>query len=237
MEKVVVYMATRNLYEALRGSLNSLLANTKVDKVYALIEDDTLPYALPDFVYCIRMDPTKWFAPDGPNYNSQWTYAILLRTALSQILTEDQVLVLDCDTIIQKDLSALWDAPLSKYEYLAAGRKFNTVADGTIYINSAVLMLNLKALRNYHMDQMLIDSLNAQYYEMPEQDCFTQLCQGHIRILPKSYNTPVDMYDTDPAAHILHYAQWIHDGVEDPPMLRYEQCPAMLYWRKKGVIQ
>ena len=45
--KAAVYCATRNLYLDLIPAVKSLLANSDVDRVYLLIEDDAFPEELP----------------------------------------------------------------------------------------------------------------------------------------------------------------------------------------------
>ena len=65
MERVAVYAGTRNLYEVMKTAVNSLLANTRMDRVYLLIEDDHFPYQMPDNVKAFNISNQKFFPADG----------------------------------------------------------------------------------------------------------------------------------------------------------------------------
>jgi len=51
-----------------------------------------------------------------------------------------------------------------------------------------VAMLNLKKIREDHMDDALIEALNTYWYRYKEQDCFNEFFRGHSLILPSDYN-------------------------------------------------
>ena len=52
MRRVAVYMGTRNYYPLMVSAAKSLLANTRMDRVWFLIEDDEFPEELPDVIRC-----------------------------------------------------------------------------------------------------------------------------------------------------------------------------------------
>lgn len=188
MRRAVSYCLTRNLYRDVIPSLKSLIANTPVDTVYMLIEDDGLPYDVPDCVRCVNVSDQTFFRKDGPNYNSRWTWMVMMRVALAKILTqEDRVLSLDADTLILRDLSPLWDIDLSGYYF--AGVRETKISGETrrLYINNGVAMQNLAKLRDGTADR-LITALNNTPYAFKEQDCINVLCQGQILELPSKYN-------------------------------------------------
>ena len=143
MKKAAAYCMTRNLYEMTVPSIKSLLINSDVDVVYLIIEDDEFPVQLPR-TKVINVSGQKYFTPGGINWNSPWTYMALMRAALPKLLRESQVLSLDCDTIIDGDISPLWEIPLKDY-YLAAGMEPHK-SDGRIYVNVGVAMYNLAKL-------------------------------------------------------------------------------------------
>jgi len=51
-----------------------------------------------------------------------------------------------------------------------------------------VAMLNLKKIREDHIDDALIEALNTYWYRYKEQDCFNEFFRGHSLILPSDYN-------------------------------------------------
>ena len=73
MDKVAVYAGTRNLYEQMFVCLKSLLANTRMDRVYLLIEDDEFPYSLPDVCRIMNVSEQQFFPSGSPNFTSPRT--------------------------------------------------------------------------------------------------------------------------------------------------------------------
>lgn len=202
--KVAVYTGTRNLYADMIPAVNSLLIHSDVDKIYLLIEDDIFPYPLPKEVECINISHQAYFRADGPNFNSPWTYMVLIRAALSKIFPQyDTILSLDVDTIVNENISSLWDIDLGNNYLAAAKEPFKSI--NLFYINMGVVLFNLKAIREAHIDDKIIEALNTKYYEYNEQDCISELCQNKIIELPADYN--VCNY-TAKAKHrsIIHFA-------------------------------
>ena len=203
--KIAVYTGTRNLYPDMIPAVNSLLIHSDVDKVYFLIEDDQFPYELPPEVECINISNQSYFRPDGPNFNSRWTYMVLIRAALSKIFPQyNTILSLDVDTIVDENISNLWDIDLEN-NYLAAVKEPRKSKNDFLYINMGVVLFNLKLLRETQKDDEILEALNRRFYPFNEQDCINALCQGKIKILSNDYN--VNNYGTL-ATHrkIAHFA-------------------------------
>jgi len=143
---------------------------------------------------------------------------VLLKAALSKLLPRyDKVLFLDCDTIVEHDISALWDIDLTGYYYAAVpqiddgrGGRFTKGA----YFNVGVLMCNLAEIRSDEKDDEIINTLNTHDYEFCEQDCITQLCENRIYPLLGRYN--VCQFTTpDTEKYILHFAAkggWVNSN-------------------------
>ena len=185
---VACYAGTRNLYQDMITAAKSLLIHSNVDKIYFLIEDEKFPYELPPEIKCINMKHQVYFRSTGPNFHSSWTYMVLIRAALSKIFTQyDKILSLDVDTIINENISHLWDIDLDGY-YLAAVKEEHKSHDDFLYINMGVVLFNLKKLRDDHKDDEIIHALNTIPYDYNEQDCINELCQGHIYRIPADYN-------------------------------------------------
>ena len=187
MKKVAAYCMTRNLYEMTVPSIKSLLFNSDVDTVYLLIEDDEFPKDLPR-TKVINVSDQKFFKPGGFNYNSRWTYMTLMRAALPKILKESQVLSLDCDTIVDGDISELWELPLKDY-YLAAGTEPHKSINGNLYFNTGVAVFNLSKLRKDKKCDEIIEALDTRPFAFNEQDAFNDLCKGKILEIDPKYNS------------------------------------------------
>ena len=166
----------------------SLLTYSNVEKIYFLIEDDTFPYELPQEIECINISNQTYFSPDGPNFNNVCTYMVLIRAAYSKIFPDlDRILSIDMDTVVNENISELWDLDLTDY-YLAAVEEEELSREEGSYINMGVAMLNLKKIREDRKDDELIFALNNYWYRYKEQDCFNEFFRGKILILPSDYN-------------------------------------------------
>lgn len=187
--KHAVYTGTRNLYGDMATAAKSLIANSDVDKVWLFVDDDTFDYWLPDICEVVDVSGQTYFAADGPNMNSQYTYMALMRSALA-LMPEfegvDRILSLDVDTIACRKVSDVWDLPLNGC-YFAASEEYQKSKNGMLYTNTGVALFNLAKLRDGKADE-IIDVLNRRYFRWPEQDVMNYLCQGRILDMPHEYN-------------------------------------------------
>lgn len=223
--KAAVYVGTRNVYGEMLPSLKSLLINSDVDKVYLLIEDDAFPYELPGCVETINVSGQPYFRHDGPNYSTiPWTWMTMMRAALWDLFPDlDVILSLDNDTIIDKDISELWDLPIADY-YFSAAREPLKSKGGPLYVcdmftQMGVVLYNLRKLRDGKGAEV-VRELNTRRYIFAEQDAFNLLCQGNIYPMPPEYNAcnytePVDR------AKIFHFAA-IKDWHMFSPWIKYQ---------------
>lgn len=228
-DKIAVYAGTRNIYEQMYTSLKSLLLNTKMDKVFLLIEDDEFPYPLPENVQPINVSEQPWFPENGANTRQKYTYMALLKIVLGEIFTDkDKILWLDCDTIIDADISDLFEVDLTGY-YYAGVMEPGKSKDIFRYINVGVLLCNLDALRRMAKEAEMVTFLNHYQFGWPEQDCINLLCQGRIRLIDSTYNA--NGYTTVCLRpKILHYAavkdyadHWAYRKYHDIDLLNSEE--------------
>lgn len=207
--KTVIYGATRNIYRNVVPCVRSLVENGNIDEVVLLIEDNAFPYELPCEPRIINVKGQPFFDINSPNATKRWTYMTLMKAAASKLMPDlDRALILDCDTIVTQDISALWDLDMTGYYYGAVkqptdGRE-GQFSRGADYFNCGVLLCNLEALRDGTEDR-LIEALNTIDYEFPEQDCINKLCEGHILPLEGRYNTS-DFTIKDGDVYIIHFA-------------------------------
>lgn len=187
--KAAVYTATRNLYDDLIPAIKSLLVNSDVEQIYVGIEDDKFPYELPSLCKVINLSNNRIFLKDGANANSRYTYMAMMRVALSKILPQNlnRVLSLDVDTIVDRDISELWELPIDDC-YFAASHEWHKAYEGYLYCNVGVSLFNLEKMRDGKTDE-LIHVLNKIKLEFVEQDALNMLCQGSIYDMPSEYNS------------------------------------------------
>lgn len=207
MKKCVSYCMTRNIYKQILPSLKSLLAHNDIDTVYLITEDDDIGIWMPDNVKIINVANQKWFSADSPNYYSRFTYMVMIRMALPFILKdEDRVLSLDLDTIIQTDISELWDLNMDDKYVAGCTETELTKHKGYPYINCGVMMMNLAKFRD-GMAQNIINLLNKKRYLYNEQDCMNEeIAEENKLILPSAFNYGFFNKDQTCIPAILHYA-------------------------------
>ncbi|MBN1366895.1 MAG: hypothetical protein JW967_03105 [Dehalococcoidales bacterium] len=130
------------------------------------------------------------------------TYPAYYRLMAGNIIRQyDKCLYLDVDTIVCGDLNELFCIDIS--DYYVAGVKapsYHYPDDGNInfckaiglptiseYINSGVLIMNLKQIREqYVLDQFL--RLSREKPSLPDQDIINVVCYNRIKVLPFKYN-------------------------------------------------
>lgn len=201
MERVAVYAGTRNLYEVMKTAVDSLLANTRIDRVYLLIEDNDFPYQMPDNVKAFNVSNQKFFPEDGANFKSRWTYMAMMRVAFGKMFPrEKQAVWFDCDTIVDADISDLFGLNMEGL-YFAGVREFRK-GD---YINTGVLVMNLEEIRRDGIDDKLIAMMNRKKLELPDQDAINQVAKGKILFLESGYNV-CPLTEPPEKLKIYHYA-------------------------------
>ena len=225
--KVAVYFGSREIYADMIPSAKSLLLNSDVDKIYLLIEDDVFPYELCNCIETINIRDVvpKIFDPQGMNYRSGWTYIGLIRGALTKVFPDiDTILSIDCDTIVDKDVSDLWDFQIDDY-YFAGVRE--PLLSGTMhiqYINAGVTLINLKKMREDGKDDEIIDTLNRRKLPLVAQDAMNMCCQGGILYIPSDYNVCNYTAPTD-NKKIIHYAGIRNTWRDLPIVQKYREIP------------
>lgn len=208
-ERIAVYCATRNMYREMVVAAKSLLFHKGADKIIFMTEDDVFPEKLPDVIRNINISNQIYFRQDGPNYQSMYSYMVLIRAAFSKIFPEyDTVLSMDVDTIVRGNIDGIWITDLSD-AYLAAAQEINQTMETVTqpYYNMGVALMNLKKLREDGLDDILIDDVNREYYVLKEQDAINIRCAGHIVPLRPEYNACRYTYDhVPPEVVVRHYA-------------------------------
>ncbi|MBQ6360936.1 MAG: glycosyltransferase family 8 protein [Lachnospiraceae bacterium] len=121
------------------------------------------------------------------------------RLFITEYLPEeiDRVLYLDSDTIIEKSLKEFWEQDLEGY-YLAGVddclssnyRKIVELPENGVYVNSGVLLINVKKWREEDVCRKCIKLLVEKngFFVFNEQSIINSLFAGEIKIIPQNYN-------------------------------------------------
>ncbi|MBR6690602.1 MAG: glycosyltransferase family 8 protein [Bacilli bacterium] len=166
-----------------------------------------------------------------------FTLTIFFRIFIPEMFKEyDKALYLDSDICVNGDVSELYNIDLennllggcvekSSFETPQIANYFtNGVGvDYHDYINSGILILNMKELRNVKIDEKFLYLFNKYQFENcdPDQAYINAMCKGKIKYLDGTWNkSPVDNEIVE-NPKIVHYSlflkPWHYDNV------RYEK--------------
>ena len=226
--RAAVYSGTRNLYPHMVVAAKSLAANSSVERIYFLIEDDKFPEALPPLVETINVSGQTWFPVDGPNAKTQFTYMAMIRSCYGKILPEElsMVLQLDVDTVVVDNIDELWQLKMGRKWHAMVEEKYTTHHPyGIHYFNCGVCMCNLAELRKSGAEDQLIQMLNTEVLPYVDQDAINKLGYPRkIMELPTRFNETIVTGFTEKPA-IVHFA-----GVKH--WWDNEQAPRREYYAK-----
>lgn len=247
----IVFCCTRNWYIHLYTIIYALLKHNQVDKIYLFIEDDEISYLKNDKIEFINVNKLPEYVREySPNYNTKYTKLSYLRCYFSKILKDDKILYLDVDTLVVDNIQDLWDLDLK--DNVIAGvhepgewnKYLNTYGLDDIYINSGVLLMDLKKIREERLDDSMIYLLNNNKYAFPDQDVINLVCRNRIHHLSNIYNSSETTGIVD-NAKIIHYIRgnkgWIKSSPRSDTWFKYfnemiEKRDNMEKYKVKAII-
>lgn len=225
--KYAVYSGTRNLYEQMPWAAKSLIANSSVDKVYFLIEDDVFPYELPDMIETVNVSDyvMQAFPETCVNGNTHFTRMALVRVCYPELFPDvDKIAQLDIDTVCIDNVDELWNVDISNYWFAAAPELYSgyNPYKADTYYNVGVSVYNLDCMRADNAQPQLVSFINSVKAHCVEQDALNYYGTMYQRIteLPMRYNeNRACGYSDNPA--IVHYVGYM-DWVTNPMLPRRE---------------
>lgn len=247
----IVFCCTRNWYIHLYTIMYALLKHNKVDKIYLFIEDDEISYLKNDKIEFINVNKLPEYVREfSPNYNTKYTKMSYVRCYFSKILKEDKILYLDVDTLVVDNIQKLWDLDLK--DNVIAGvhepgewnKYLNTYGLDDTYINSGVLLMDLKKIREEKLDDSMIYLLNYTKFAFPDQDVINLVCRNRIKYISNVYNSSETTGIVD-NAKILHYIRgnkgWIKSSSRSDIWYKYfnemiEKRDNMEKYKVKAII-
>ena len=163
------------------------------------------------------------------DYYSRTTYYRLFIPDLFPML--DRALYLDSDLIVRGDIAQLYDTELG--DHLAAAipdafvnreenlRLYATnrvgLESSKVYLNAGVLLMNLRAMREYGFQKVFLSLLDAVKFNIAQdQDYLNVICRNRTVLLGKEWNTmPFDAESSE--TKLVHFnldnKPWHKDGV------------------------
>lgn len=146
----------------------------------------------------------------------------------------DKGIYIDSDVVLTSDVANLYDIeigdnligacndlsiadipPLVAYTENAVGVKRKE------YINSGVLLMNLKKMREADLEGHFLNLLNTYHFDSiaPDQDYLNAMCNGKIYYLDESWDAmPNDAKPSLAHTNLIHYnlfsKPWCYDGIQ-----------------------
>lgn len=242
-KKAAFYAGTRNLYPHMVTAAKSLIANSSVEEVWFLIEDDEFPYKLPDMIKTMNVSGIidKTFSKNGPNARCRLTFMAFVHPLAPDLFPQyDKILKLDVDTVCVDNIDELWDTDLTGMWYGCAREKLQTwhrLHDDGLYYNVGVVMYNLAKMREEDASAKIVRVLNTKYFEVFENDAMNYVGHYRIKEIPMRFNESFATgYTDDPA--IVHYAgppDWYEEGCYKAARLEYLKPYKAMSW--KGALK
>jgi lipopolysaccharide biosynthesis glycosyltransferase len=169
-----------------------------------------------------------------------FTVGAVFRLAIPYVLSVDRVIYMDSDIVVNLDIRELWDIPLEDRSlagvfdkvhrrFSASALKFALIGcDRTAYINSGVLLMDLKRVR----ERYDLAGQSAGWFDkhghlanLLDQDMINSLFRGDIKIIAGKFNRGTD-HSNDISGAILHTA-----GSIKPWSAPRNKALSLLYWK------
>ncbi len=139
----------------------------------------------------ILIDITKTFKEEmlhSANMKTHYTPYILVRLFSDKIdELPDKILYLDCDIVCYKDIKELYDNDIEDYEIGAVQDFIGKKMISKKYINSGMLLMNLKKIRETGSFTRAREICNKRRMMMPDQTAINIACKPKL-YMPDKYN-------------------------------------------------
>ena len=164
-----------------------------------------------------------------------FTLTIYFRLFIPDMFPEyDKGIYIDSDIVVPGDISELYNIELgdnligacsdksvvevpelAKYMEEAVGvNKYE-------YVNSGVLLMNLKEMREKEFSKRFLELLNKYHFDCiaPDQDYLNAMCNGKITYLDEAWDAmPTDGKEPLPSPKLIHYnlfqKPWCYDNIQ-----------------------
>lgn len=125
---------------------------------------------------------------DAPNADTSYTPYCFLRLYADRFpQLPDKLIYLDTDTVLCTDIAKLYREDVADYEFAGVRDRYGCHFFGINYVNSGVLLLNLKKIRESGLFRRALEACAAKKIFLPDQTALNRLVKKK-RILPRRYN-------------------------------------------------
>lgn len=164
-----------------------------------------------------------------------FTMTIYFRLFIADMFPEyDKAIYIDSDVVVPGDISEMYkielgdnivgacpDKSVEDIPELAKYMEEGLGIDRCHYINSGVLLMNLKKMREKEFSKNFMELLNKYHFDCvaPDQDYINAMCAGQILFLDECWDTmPNDRREPFASPKLIHYnlfdKPWCFDNIQ-----------------------
>lgn len=168
-------------------------------------------------------------------FRDNFTLTIFFRLFIPAMFPEyDKAIYLDSDIIVPGDISELYRTELGDNLFAAATDhsvmdvppfakyiEYGVGIDKHYYINSGVLVMNLKRMREVQLGRRFMELMNTWHFDClaPDQDYLNVMCKGKIVFLPAFWDAmPTEGKEPMKEPKLIHYnlfaKPWCYENVQ-----------------------
>ncbi len=160
----------------------------------------------------ILVDMTKQYLEllDGNvNEKNSYTPFALLRLLSDKAPLPDKVLYLDTDTIAMDDITSLWNQDVDGYHFGAVLDHYGKVFISPKYINSGVVLMNLKEMKKDDALGKCRHLLHVKKMKFHDQTALNKVSFGRIKYLPRKFNDQKKLHKDTVIRHFAKTIIWV----------------------------
>jgi len=202
-EPLNVYVLTMDLKEQNKNYLP-----LEKDKLTAL--ENLIKQSNPDSKINL-IDVTELFKREHSNSknmeNSYSPYAFIRLLADEVAEIPDKILYFDIDIMANGDIKELYDTDISEVEYGAVRDYYGKIFINRNYINSGVMLLNMKRIRETGLFKKAREYVNTKKMAFPDQTALNKCVEKRI-FLARKFNSQRKMHKDDVVRHFCKSIRW-----------------------------
>lgn len=208
----IVYAGNKNVFDGLLISVLSIIEYNQdpltvyvltmdipeLDDKYVSISQDDLQLIetemkkVNQFSQIVRVDVRNIFDKKmgaSKNLVNMYTPYALLRLLLDEIdIIPDKVLYLDTDTVANQNIRPLYDINIEKYELAGSQDRYaRFFFVNPFYVNTGVLLLNMKMIRQTKVFDRVVELLNRKKVFLSDQTGINKMARKK-KIIARKYN-------------------------------------------------
>ena len=235
--RAVVLAANAAYSEQVLTTIKSIVCHNRFIKFYVINSDFPTEWFVSMRKKLAKLDcqivNARVSASLVSNFKTDISYTVLLRYFVADFVEEDKALYLDCDIVVTRDLSSLFetefgDAPLAAVKDLGGQVYFHQHI-----FNAGFLLINNALWKRENIRQRLIELTNEWHDKVPsgDQSILNMLFENRWLELPFAYNCitlHTTFSDYEPEKGL--YPPVIHYLTERKPWKEYTQSIYREVW-------